>query len=491
MKANHRLTTAGALLIGSFTVLAGCDSPLPKAEEKHAAKTVQAATDLVKTKEKALTYSVSGTVKPVLNSTVASKVLGRVVSVAVKEGDTVRKGQLLLTIDARELEAGARIAGANYQAAVAGASSAETAVQLEIRTSKARINQAESQVQQAQAAIAAAQAKYELALAGPRTQEVSQSHIAVMQAESNLKLAQIELDRAKRLVESGAIAKRELDLAQNRFELAQGQYNSAVESEKIAKEGTRSQDIRAALEGVTQAKAALKQAQSGLAQAKAAAMQIDLRRKDVEVARAQVNQASAAVNSAGVSLSYTKVFAPFDGRVSQRMVDPGAMAAPGSPLIVIQGAEFRFESAIPERYLRAVEKGTKVPIKIDALTGQNLMGQAAEIVPQGNGSAHTFTVKFRLSSTTGLKSGLYGKAEIPTGKKSTIEIPAAAIIEREGLRYVYLVGLDGTARLRLVTGGQPENGKVEIYSGLNEGERIVISSESAVSDGDKIEGAGK
>lgn len=488
MKANHRLTSAGALLIGSFLVIAGCDSPLPKAEEKHAAKTVRAATDIVKTKEIPLTYAVSGTVRPVLNATVSSKVLGRIVSVSVKEGDSVRKGQLLVTIDGRELEAGAGIARANYQAAIAGASSARTAVELEIQTSKARIAQAESQVQQAQAGVAAAQAKYDLALAGPRIQEVSQSHIAVMQAESNLKLAQIELDRAKRLVENGAIAKRELDLALNRFELAKGQYDAALESEKIAKEGTRSQEIRAAQEGVAQAKAALKQAQSGLTQAKAAAMQIDLRRKDAEVARAQVNQASAAVNSAGVSLSYTKVYAPFDGKVSKRMVDPGAMAAPGSPLLEVQGSEFRFESAVPEKYLRSVEQGTTIPLRIDALPGQKLMAMAAEIVPQGNGSAHTFNVKFRLSSTIGLKSGLYGKVEIPTGKKKAIEVPASAVIEREGLRYVYVVGLDGTARLRLITGGQPTDGKVEVYSGLNDGERFVVSAETAISDGDKIEG---
>src|SRR5208283_2246064 len=127
--------------------------------------------------------------------------------------------------------------------------------------------------------LAAAQARLDLALAGPRTQEVDQAHIAVLDAASSLKLAKIDLDRATTLVQEGALPKSRLDSAQNTYELAKGRYDSAVQSENIAHEGSRSQEIRAAREAVAQAQAALREARSGIKSARAAALQAKVRRE--------------------------------------------------------------------------------------------------------------------------------------------------------------------------------------------------------------------
>ncbi len=483
----HQRTNILALAAFALTI-AGCG----KAEEPKAASapphSVKANVLTVDSESSSSGYVVTGTVQSVYNSTLSSKVMGRVVAVHVREGDSVKRGQLLVSIDSRELQAAANVAGANYHASVVGVGSAKTAVTIEDETSKARVVQAESAVQQAQAAVAAAEAKRDLVLAGPRTQEVAQSHIAVVQAESTMKFAKVELDRATSLFEAGVLPRRELDVAQNRYDLAKGQYDGAVQSEMIAREGSRTQEVRAAQENVAQAKASLKQAQAGVVQARAAALQVQMRRKEVEVANAQVQQASAMVQSARVSLSYGQVLAPFDGRIVKRLVDPGAMASPGVPLIEVQGGDYRLEATVPERIMKSLRVGTTAPIHIDSLVGGSMEGQVVEIVPQGDPLSHSFVVKFSLGVTPGLKAGMFGKATIRTGTEKGIAIPATATWERDGLQYVYAVNPQGIARLRIVTLGELVGDRVQVLSGLNVGDRIVESPRDGVVDGDQVEG---
>ncbi len=486
-----QLTTARAFILTTLagTILGGCGAHEAPRKAEVPPEIVRAQTLEVGRLDTPGGYVVTGTVAAKLEATLASKVLGRVLSVNVREGDHVRQGQVLVSIDSRELRASANIARANYNASVAGVGSAKTAIDIEDKTSAARIDQAQSQVRQAEAALAAAEANRDLALAGTRTQEITQSHIQVLQAESSLKLARAELERTQRLVAIGAMAKRDLELAQNQFDLAKGRYDAAVQGENLAREGSRSQEIRAAEEAVAAARATVKQAQSGVAQAKAAALQTKVRRRELEVADAQVKQASAAVQAADVSLSYGRVVAPFDGRVVRRLVDPGSMASPGSPLLVVQGGEFRLEAAVPARLLPSLKVGATAPVRIDALAGAKLTGRVVEVVPQGDSVSHKFVVKFALPDAPGLQAGQFGKATIPTDSRPSLEIPQDATWEREGLHYVFALNEEGIARLRIVTLGEAVGDRVEVLSGLEPGERIVVGDRSGVVDGVKVEAA--
>lgn len=482
----QRLLLAGLIPAALVAAMAGCGGPPKKSTAPAAPPVVTAEVLTVGAATAPQTYTVTGTVKSLYNATLSSKVMGRVVAVNVREGDAIRLGQSLVTIDGRELQSAVNMADADYHAAVVGVGSARTAANMEAKASEARIAQAEAQVKQAEAAVAAAEARRDLAQAGPRSQEVQQSRIAVLQAESNLKLARIELDRVTKLVEDGAMARRELDVAQNRYDLAKGQYDAAAQAESIAKEGTRSQEIRAAQEGVAQAKAALKQAQSGVLQARAAALQVDMRRKDVEVANARTQQAAAAAQSARVGLSYGQVLAPFDGRVVARTVDPGAMASPGVPLLMVEGGEYRFEAVVPESLLGGLSKGDTARIKVGALGERAFTGRIVEIVPQGDATSHSFIVKFSLGQAAGIRSGMFGKAAIESGSTQRILIPTDATWLREGLHYVFALNAEGIARLRIVTLGEPTNGHVEVLSGLSKGDRVVVGDRAQITDGTKV-----
>ncbi len=472
------------------TILAGCENREGANAEAQPPKVVHADLMTVGAEWVPGEHVVTGTVKALLNATLSSKVMGRVGSVWVREGDRFQRGQLLVSIDARELQAAVGVAGANYEATVVGVGSAATTAEMEGKTSRARISQAESAVRQAQAHLAAAEARRDLAVAGPRTQEVAQSHIAVVLAESNLRLAALELERTTKLVQEGALARRQLDLAQNRYDLAKGQLDAAVMSENIAREGTRSQDLRSAQEAVFQAQAALEQARSGVVQARAASMQVDVRRKDVELSRAQVKQAGAALRSAKVGLSYANVFAPFDGRVALRSADPGSMASPGVPLLTVEGGEYLFEAIVPEKLIKSLSMGDTATVLIAAADGTRIKGRVVEIAPQGDAVSHSFVVKFALGTGAGVKSGMFGKASIRTGEVNRMLIPATATWEREGLHYVFAVNREGIARLRIVTLGEAFDGSVEVRSGLGQGDRIVIGDRRLVTDGVKVETKG-
>ena len=191
------------------TAIAGCGHQEEPSADQGVPKVVKANLYMVGKTASFDSYEATGTIKSMLNASLSSKVMGRVVDVSARDGDTIKKGELLVSLDPRELQAAVDISTANYHSSVVGVANASTAAVMEEETSKAKIAQAESQVKQAQAGLAEAEAKRDLVLAGPRTQEVAESHLAVVQAESNLKLAKRELERTTNLVQEGALAKRE------------------------------------------------------------------------------------------------------------------------------------------------------------------------------------------------------------------------------------------------------------------------------------------
>lgn len=479
-------TLQKALIATLAVAMAGCaTAPRPRALDTAPALGGAVRTVAAQTVERAALYEATGVTKAQFNSTLSSKLMARVVTVRAREGDSVRKGQTLVDLDGRELAASVDIARANVAASSAGVSNARTAREMEEKMAAARIAQAEAALIQSRAALGAAQSRLDLVLAGPRVQEKQQAQLAVIQAESTLKLAKIQLDRVAGLVEAGAMPRRNLDEAKTAYEVALAQRDSVVENQKIAQEGSRAEEVRAAKENVAQAKAAIKQAEANVSQARAAALQAKVRAEEIRVAQTQVSQTSAALRSTQVSLAYAAVVAPFEGRVARRFVDPGAMATPGSPLLMLEGGAIRLEAAVPESVVAGIRRNGRIKVRIDAL-GRELDARVDEIVPQGDAATHTFIVKLRLPEASILKSGMFGRAYIPRGLRRSIEIPEMAVWEREGLRYVYAVNPEGIARLRIITVGETRNGNVAVLSGLSPGELVVVEGRERVTDGVKV-----
>jgi RND family efflux transporter MFP subunit len=206
------------------------------------------------------------------------------------------------------------------------------------------------------------------------------------------------------------------------------------------------------------------------------------------MARANRDQAGSALEQNKILLGYTTVLAPFDGVVTERRVDPGALATPGTPLLTVEEAgHYRLEVTVDERDLKYVRQGASVPVEFDAFDGGPLPARVVQIVPAADPASRSFVVKLDLPANPGLRSGLFGRASFSRGEKQAITVPKSAVLENGQLQSVYVVGERNLATLRYVTLGPSADGRVEVLSGLMPGETIVVDPAGRELAGKQVE----
>ena len=211
----------------------------------------------------------------------------------------------------------------------------------------------------------------------------------------------------------------------------------------------------------------------------------DMARQGVARARARISLAREALRAAGAVAGYTKVTAPISGVVTGKNVDLGMTVFPGTPLMTVEESDaFRLEAAAPETLFGKVRPGDVVAVEV---TGAPPMhGRVAGVVPSADPLSRTFTVKIDIAGS-GLRSGTFGKAAFAVGAHRGILVSRSAVFERGALTAVWAVGSDRIARMRLVRIGKTAGDKVEVISGLAEGENVVIAGVDKVVDGARIE----
>jgi RND family efflux transporter MFP subunit len=208
-----------------------------------------------------------------------------------------------------------------------------------------------------------------------------------------------------------------------------------------------------------------------------------------DAAHAGREQAEAKVSQAGTAMSFMKVRAPFDGIVIAKLAEPGAMAAPGVPLLTVEDpSRFRLEATVDESKIGAVRLGEAVPVVVDALGEQTITGKVTQIVPAADPGSRTFTVKIDLPANPQMRTGLFGRARFACGQHDAIAVPKTAILNRGQLQAVYVVGSDQLASLRYVTLGPASSDQVEVLSGLQSGDRIVVQPGDRDLSGKQVEG---
>ena len=198
-------------------------------------------------------------------------------------------------------------------------------------------------------------------------------------------------------------------------------------------------------------------------------------------------QVQAALAQARTMLEYSRVRAPFDGVVTERKMDAGTLANPGMPLFTVEDPRhYRLETTVDEGAISQVRMGQTIPVRIDALDAE-LVGKVLEIVPAADSATRSFVVKINLPADQRLRSGLFGRARISRGEKSSIMIPRSAVVDRGQLQAVYVVGPTQAASLRYITLGNTAADQVEVLSGLDGNETLVAAPANQELAGKKIE----
>jgi RND family efflux transporter MFP subunit len=231
-------------------------------------------------------------------------------------------------------------------------------------------------------------------------------------------------------------------------------------------------DLRAELARVT---AELDNADAHLTRMKELYRKDAVSKQELENAMRSFRVAEAGRRAVLAQLSYTIVKAPFDGVITEKKVERGELASPGQPLLRIENPDqLRLEATVAEGDIRAVSVGASIPIVIDALGSVPFKGTVSQILPAGDPQTHTFTMKVDLPKTAGLKSGMFGRLRLEKGMSHTLFLPKSAFIERGELAGLFVVGSDQIARLRWVKVGRTLEQGVEVLSGVNVGERVMV-----------------
>lgn len=207
-----------------------------------------------------------------------------------------------------------------------------------------------------------------------------------------------------------------------------------------------------------------------------------------QAAGSTAESARAASEAAGTTETFARITAPFDGVVTEKMVEPGNMAAPGTPLIRLEDTRgFRLEVRVDESRIGRVAPGSVVPVSLDSSAGGaavKVSGTVAEISRAADADARAFLVKIALPET-GLRSGTFGRVYFSGRARRALTVPAGALVRRGQMTSVFAVE-QGIARLRLVNVSG-----TEVLAGLSEGDVVIVSPPPTIADGRHVTEGGR
>lgn len=208
---------------------------------------------------------------------------------------------------------------------------------------------------------------------------------------------------------------------------------------------------------------------------------------DFERAQASVNRVEAGVGEAKIYQGYARIKAPVSGMVTGKKAEIGSMAVPGMPLLTIEDTSaYRIEVNADEKLSGKIRPGMEAKIAIESLTGE-IRGVVTDVVQSIDPGSRSFIVKISLKkgdpADKGIHSGLYARVNIPVGRKDTLLVPKGAVVEKGQLTGVYTVNAANIITYRLVRTGRSHGDNVEILTGLNPGDKVIVSGVDKAVDG--------
>jgi RND family efflux transporter MFP subunit len=261
----------------------------------------------------------------------------------------------------------------------------------------------------------------------------------VRRAQADLLDAEQRYKRTRSLVDQGISSQQELDQVQARYKSAQAAYDQAVNS------------VRNVMREVERSRASL-----------------DLQRK---------------------KLRDTTVYAPFNGRVKERQVTPGAFVRVNTPLITLVKVDpIRLRIEVPERMAPWIRVGQVAQVSLEAFGEREFRGKVWRISPTVDQSKRTFVVEALIDNPASeLKPGSYAKARLPTNKSEDIRVVTTRAVNYVlGSNKAYVVRGD-TIDAREVKLGERFGDEVEIVEGLDEGDKVAVSQLNRLDTGTRVE----
>ena len=266
------------------------------------------------------------------------------------------------------------------------------------------------------------------------------------EAEAALRQAERDLDRATKLLESRSLTKPEYEGAKTKVELAQAKVE-AVHSQR-------------------------------------------------KVIEAKISGARAIVSEAGLAQQDAALRAPMDCYVLKRLVEPGAVIAPGRPVFVVaEKSPVKAMFGVPDLTVKNVKLGATLTLTAEAIPGVEFKGWISRISPAADPRSRVFDVEVTISRPpAGLRPGMIASLTLPIAKSSTpvTVIPINAVVRLKQTPESYAVNVvteqagKQIARQRPVKLGEAFGNMIAIKEGLSLGERVIVSGAAMVADGEEV-----
>lgn len=369
---------------------------------------------------------------------VAPAVAGKIVEVNFDIGSYVQQGSVLVRLDARD--ANIRLDQARAQ----------------VEQQRKAVSQAEANVEQAIASLRQTQAR--LGVKDGETFQIN-DFSQVKSVTAQLELAEKELRRTERLLETGDVSKSTYDQRKSQRDALIGQLDEARSNAAVA------------IKAINIAQAAVDTARTVVASNRAA----------VATAQTQVDQARKAVND-------TIIYAPISGYISERVADLGEYISPSSPnakvATIVRTSTLRVQIDIPEQSVGKVATGQGISLQTSAYPDRNFAGTVVRIAPSLNTTARTLSVEAEVQNIDGLlKPGQFATVRITQTKpEPAVMIPVKAVKTVGDTNSVFIVK-DGAAREQIVQLGLLESEMIQVKNGVVEGDLVATSNLNQLSDG--------
>ena len=208
------------------------------------------------------------------------------------------------------------------------------------------------------------------------------------------------------------------------------------------------------------------------------------------VAEAALAQAEANLAATRVQLGYAEVRSPLAGWVVAKRVEAGDMTSPGVAMFTVEDlSQVKISVRVPEAEVVDLAEGGDAVVEV---SGRRTAATIDRIVPAGDPASRTFSVQLLLDNPDGaLKSGMFARVNFVHGERSALSVPSSAVVRRGQLEGLFVVSDDGDAaraRLRWIKTGRGDDElgdgpRVEVLSGLDPGERYVVSPPPGLLDG--------
>lgn len=215
--------------------------------------------------------------------------------------------------------------------------------------------------------------------------------------------------------------------------------------------------------------------------------------EQLDIARASYERVKAQLVRARESEGDYNVVAPFAGLVSRLLVSEGDFVAPRAALVEIYDpATLVLRAAVPERHAAALKMDMPADIRLDAYPDRAFTGRISRLYPYLDAQMRTRTIEITINESVDLLPGMFGRLELILESIADAQIiPAQAIlVTQKGERMVFIAE-EGKAVQRKVTTGIEEKRRVQILSGVKEGEQVIVSGQEKLKDGAAIRLPGK